>query len=124
MVCESCEQIPLDLFLPTPACGHAYPNGSVWLGYQYHSKLQNVEQSGADGCAMCRLFIRALNNDKSKAGIVADDSERPKDTHISLRCSGAGKLLVFEFTEKFTVRTGNLYWFNESMNLGQRSGEY
>lgn len=75
---------------------------------------------------MCRLYINALSTDKSIEGIPV--GEREPKTHVLLRCSAEGKLLVEErLIEEHTmgplVRTGNLYWYNKSMKQGRQRGE-
>ncbi len=121
MLCAVCKSIPLDLFLPTTGCGHTYHDGYAWLGSMYHSRQKDVQQSGANGCVMCRMLLAALDTDRSVDGIPPD--ERPQETGVSLRCVGEGRLRVSESSEGYPVRTGNLYWFNEGANLGRRPGE-
>ncbi|KAK4167790.1 heterokaryon incompatibility protein-domain-containing protein [Cladorrhinum sp. PSN259] len=117
-LCEKCNNIPLDLFLPTSGCGHTYHTGKAWLGYIIHSSTRNIEHSASGGCPLCRMMLAALSRDKTVESIPED--ERFTDTQISLRCVGEGNLSVIEHTDSFTVRTGELYWFSEDMNLGQR----
>lgn len=121
MLCATCQAIPLDLFLPTPGCGHTYHDGHAWLGSVYLSEFEKVQISGAEGCVMCRLLLGALGADKSDEWIP--QIERPLKTHVSLQCPAEGKLLVFEHTDGSLLRTGNLYWSSEDMKLGQRPGE-
>ncbi len=121
MLCAVCETIPLDLFLPTTGCGHTYHDGYAWLGSMHHSRQRDVQQSGANGCVMCRMLLAALDTDRSMDGIPPE--ARPQETSVSLRCVGEGKLRVFEHSEGYPIRTGNLYWFNEGTNLGRRPGE-
>jgi hypothetical protein len=72
---------------------------------------------------MCRLFLSALATDKlSLAGLP--DEERPRDTHVTLRCPAEGELRVYEHVDGVPLRTGNLWWFNEDMKLGRKQGEF
>ena len=71
---------------------------------------------------MCRLIVQALETDKTVESIPHHD--RPNETYVALRVAGEGLLRITEQTDWFTVRTGNLYWFNEGMGQGRLPGEW
>lgn len=121
MLCAVCETIPLDLFLPTRDCEHTHHDGRAWLGSVYHLRAQDLQESGANGCVMCRLLLAAMDTGRSVDGIPPE--ERAQETEVMLRCVGEGTLRVSEYGGKYPVRTGILYWLNQGTNVGRRPGE-
>jgi hypothetical protein len=121
MICQKCQEIPLDVFLPNIACAQTVPGGNLWLGKHLHSTFDEVEQSRTNGCIMCRLCLGALKNGQSVGAIPAKEGLRGMD--VTLSCSNEGEVLVLEHTGTYVVRKGCLRWFNEDMKQGRQPGK-